>query len=233
MKILFAYNSNTIENPEITYHHTREIFENGTVINFTGNLHTLFEIESQKIAYEYLRFPISEKTPLTPELIKKIHKLLTRGCYDDTRYQNGERPGEYKIHDYITGDGVDEPPSQVAGAVSALCDELVDFTGNPLIAAAYLHLKFEQIHPFADGNGRVGRTIMNYFLMTHNHPPTIIYNEDKSTYYLALAVFDKTGEIDGFVQFLKEQTIKTWSRKKPTPVTLKDFQTLENYNKTQ
>ena len=81
----------------------------------------------------------------------------------------------------------------------------------------------EQIHPFADGNGRVGRTIMNYYLMTHNYPPAIIYNEDKSPYYLALAVFDKAGEIDGFIQFLKEQTIKTWSKKNPKDVSLSEM----------
>lgn len=70
------------------------------------------------------------------------------------------------------------------------------------------------IHPFADGNGRVGRTIMNYYLMTHGYPPTIIYQEDKETYYMALTVFDKTQEITGFRKFIKEQTIKTWKVKK-------------------
>ena len=61
---------------------------------------------------------------------------------------------------------------------------------------------------------------MNYYLMTHGHPPIIIYNEDKESYYLSLAVFDKAGEIDGFVRFLKEQTVKTWTRKKKQPVKL-------------
>ena len=48
-RILFAYNSNVIENPQTTIHDTREIFENGKVINYTGDLRTLFEIENQKI----------------------------------------------------------------------------------------------------------------------------------------------------------------------------------------
>ena len=70
-RILFAYHSNAIENPETTYHDTREIFEHGTVSKFTGSLRTLFEIENQKITYEYLRTSLVEKTPLTPSLIKK------------------------------------------------------------------------------------------------------------------------------------------------------------------
>lgn len=68
-------------------------------------------------------------------------------------------------------------------------------------------------HPFADGNGRVGRTLLNYYLMTHDYPPTILYDEDKETYYMALTVFDKSGQFTGFEQFLKEQTVKTWSKR--------------------
>lgn len=49
-KIVFAYNSGVMENAEITYYNTREIFENGKVINFTGNIRTIFEIDNQKNA---------------------------------------------------------------------------------------------------------------------------------------------------------------------------------------
>lgn len=62
-----------------------------------------------------------------------------------------------------------------------------------------------------DGNGRLGRTLLNYYLMIHDYPPTIIYNEDKDVYYMALEVFDRTGQINGFEKFLQEQTEKTWS----------------------
>ena len=50
-RITFAYNSGTIENPQITYHATREVFENGKVINFCGDTQTIFEIENQKIRF--------------------------------------------------------------------------------------------------------------------------------------------------------------------------------------
>ena len=55
---------------------------------------------------------------------------------------------------------------------------------------------------------------MNYYLMLRDHPPVIIYNEDKQTYYLGLAVFDKTSQLDGFREFLKEETVKTWTMKR-------------------
>lgn len=68
----------------------------------------------------------------------------------------------------------------------------------------------------ADGNGRTGRTILNYFLMLHDIPPAIIFDEDKKLYYEALAVFDETEKIDGFISFMKDEIIKTWYREKRT-----------------
>ena len=61
-RILFAYHSNVIENPEITYHDTREIFENGKVINFTGNMRSLLEIENQKKCFRKTLYLSGGKT---------------------------------------------------------------------------------------------------------------------------------------------------------------------------
>ncbi|MCQ4636972.1 Fic family protein [Anaerovorax odorimutans] len=213
-RILFAYNSNKIENSSATYHDTREIFENGKVINYTGDLRTLYEIQNQKNAFEFLLSHIVKKNLLSSELVLQIHKKLMAGCYDERRYAKGERPGTYKLGDYSIGDDIGSFPEDVEGDIEELLLEVNSIeTDDPerlLKAAAYFHLNFESIHPFADGNGRVGRTLMNYYLMINNLPPTIFYEEDKNTYYMGLAVFDKTTEIEGFVQFLKEETVKTW-----------------------
>ena len=79
-----------------------------------------------------------------------------------------------------------------------------------LKSAAYFHAKLENIHPFSDGNGRVGRLMMNYFLIIHNYPPIIIFEEDKKEYYSALEEYDKNIDLKPFITFLKEQSIKTW-----------------------
>lgn len=81
---------------------------------------------------------------------------------------------------------------------------------NALIAAAYFHAKFENIHPFSDGNGRTGRLLMNYFLLMHNHPPIVIHEEDRKAYYKALESFDEDIEIKEMVSFLTAQVEKTW-----------------------
>ena len=81
-RILFAYNSNHIENPNTTYHDTREIFEHGSVSSYTGDLRTIFEIQNQKDCYEFLKEKIAAKEPLSQELIKHTHQILMHGCYD-------------------------------------------------------------------------------------------------------------------------------------------------------
>lgn len=222
-KIVFAYNSGVIENAEITYHNTREIFENGKVVNFTGNLRTLYEIENQKKCYEFLINKIVDREPVTPELIRAIHKKLTEGTYDESRWAKGERPGEYKKHDYVVADGQGAQPEEVPIEISELCEELRDIPDkgdNILKAAAYLHCKFENIHPFADGNGRVGRTLMNYYLMTNNYPPVVVSNEKKDLYYASLTVYDKTGKIDVFTNYIKGAAEETWTIKRAPEIGL-------------
>lgn len=214
-RILFAYNSGKIENAEISYHDTREIFENGKVLNFTGDPRSIFETQNQKLCYEFLLDKIIKKQPLSINLIKEVHAILTAGTYDERRFiTNEERPGEFKKHDYIVGRSeVGYPPEIVEEALSTLIDEINEYDGNDILkAAAYFHLKFEYAHPFADGNGRVGRTLMNYYLMIKGEPPVIIYEEDKDKYYAALDIYDRKEDIDTMYEFLKDQTVKTWEK---------------------
>ena len=216
-RILFAYHSVKIENEEVTYADTREIFENGKVINFTGDLRTLFEIQNQKICYDFIQQKIPDHEPITSELIKKIHKLLMSKCYDERRYHDlGERPGEYRKHEYTVGiHGVGLPCDNINEEIEYLCDQLLENETmdklNVLRIGCWFHLNFEYIHPFADGNGRTGRTLLNYYLITHDHPPVVIHNEDKKEYYAALEAFDEKEDINRLVEFVKRQIEKTWS----------------------
>lgn len=214
-RILFAFHSGRIENEEITYNDTREIFENGKVSNYTGDPRSLFEQQNQKLCYGILKEKIIQKEPLSIELIKEIHKVLTSGTYDERRYiVNEERPGEFKKHDYVTGiHEVGSAVEDVESDLTELIEEINSYSGKDIAkVAAYLHAKFEFIHPFADGNGRVGRTLINYYLMTHNHPPIIIYNEDKQMYFECLQKYDETEELNPLYEFLKYETEKTWEK---------------------
>jgi Fic family protein len=214
-RILFAFHSGKIENEEITYHDTREIFENGRVVDYTGSPRALFEQQNQKLCYELLKEKIVKKEPLSIELVKEIHKVLTSGTYDERRYiENEERPGEFKKHDYVTGvHEVGSAAGDVEKDLKELIAEVNAYEGKDVLkAAAYFHARFEYIHPFADGNGRVGRTLMNYYLMTHNHPPLIVYNEDKRMYYECLQKYDEAEDLNPLYEFLKYETEKTWEK---------------------
>ena len=212
--ILFAYHSGKIENENITYHDTREIFEHDGVTSYTGDLRTLFEIRNAKDANELLLTAFNEKRPLDEELIKQFQRRLTLNTYDTRRYQLGERPGEYKRHDYVTGkEEIGAAPEDVGEEMNELLTELQSVEAkNALTAAAYFHVKFENIHPFADGNGRAGRLAMNYLLLLLDHPPVIIHEEDRKEYYAALEAWDTDQDLDRMKEFLQEQTVKTWEK---------------------
>ena len=211
-RIYFAYNSGKIENPSITYHDTREVFENGRAISFTGDVRTLFEIQNQKECNELLLDAFASKRELDEALVLEVHRTLTQGTYDERRWARGERPGTYKVHDYVVGaNGVGSSPDAVAGDVQELLGELKAATpSNALMVAAYFHLAFEGIHPFADGNGRVGRALMNHLLVMNDHPPIIVYDEDKLAYYGAMQVWDDEGDLAPMLDFLRAETVKTW-----------------------
>lgn len=133
---------------------------------YSGDLKTLMEIQNQKICFDVLKSYILKKEPISIELLKRVHYLLTRGTYDEFRYTiRKERPGEFKKNDYVTGvNEVGSDPEEVASDVLSLLSEIKDISDeNAFIAGVYFHARFENIHPFADGNGRVGRTLMNYY----------------------------------------------------------------------
>ena len=215
-RVLFAYHSGKIENEAITWHDTREIFENGKVQGFTGSPRALFEQHNQKLCYEFLKEKIAACEPLSLALIREIHRVLTQGTYDERRYlELGERPGEFKKHDYVIGrTEVGSLPEEVEADLTDLLDELSQLPkgANLLTAAAYFHVRFEHIQPFADGNGRVGRTLLNYFLMAHDHPPIVVHEEEKNAYYAALERYDEAEELQPMADFLRGQTERTWEK---------------------
>lgn len=212
--ITFAYHSGKIENDKITYHDTREIFEHDGVTSYTGDLRTLFEIRNAKEAYELFLTAFNEKRAVDETLVKEFQFKLTNNTYDTRRYRLGERPGEYKKHDYVTGrEEVGAAPEDVAEEMSELLREIQDIPDDKVLtAAAYFHAKFENIHPFADGNGRTGRLLMNYILVIHHHPPVVIHEEDRLGYFNALEAWDTALELAPLIEFLKSQTVKTWQK---------------------
>ena len=212
--IALAYHSSKIENDSVTYADTREIFEHDRVIRYTGDLRTLFEIRNAKDAFNELLIAFDRHSPLDKHLLLTFHEQLTKNTYDAARWAVGERPGTFKRNDYVVGrDEVGALPEDVETELDELLTEINGFSGdNILKAASYFHCKFENIHPFSDGNGRVGRLALNYFFLTRHHPPIIIHEEDRREYFQALEQWDREQNISLMIAFLSTQAVKTWSK---------------------
>jgi Fic family protein len=216
-RILFAYNSNKIENDNTTYDDTYEVFTNDRVTGYTGDTRTITEIQNQKRAWLRTLKAFGRREPIDEDFVREMQLILTEGTYDEARMAKGERPGEYKRHHYVVGRSeTGAAPETVAEEMAELLDEMaaVEVEGASLLtAAAYFHAKFENIHPFSDGNGRCGRTVMNYFLLLNDHPPITVHDEDRRRYYAALEAFHNNRDLEPLKDFLKEQTVKTWARR--------------------
>jgi len=218
-KVLFAYNSGKIENSEVTYEDTREVFSDDRVSSFSGKPTTITEISNQRKCYKFLLPQIISAEPLTLELIKEVHDITTMATYDDRCYfELGERPGSFKKTDFVVGiNEIGATPEEVESELKSLLEELHNEKNymepaQILRTASYFHVWFETIHPFADGNGRVGRTLMNYMLMSNNHPPLVVYNDDKKVYYSALDYFREGEDLQPFFEFSQKQLEKTWHK---------------------
>ena len=145
-RVLFAYNSGRIENSEITYNDTREVFSDNRVSNFAGSPTTLAEISNQRKCYEFLLPKIIEAEPITLDLIKEVHAITTTNTYDDRRfYELGERPGSFKKTDFVIGkDEVGAAPDEVESELKSLLDEVYetkefDTPAKLLKLASYFH----------------------------------------------------------------------------------------------
>lgn len=211
--VRYIYNTNKLENINLTYNQTKEVFENETIQNYAGDVRELFSVLNSQNTFKFLYVASQHKIPLSIDLIKKTHKIAMRNSLDKHRYEaKHERCGEFKKHDYVVGKydtGVS--PECVESSLKELL-ELISQNSlkDPLKLATVFHCEFECIHPFSDGNGRVGRWLFNYILMLFNYPLVIIYDEDKQVYYDLLEEYDITQDPKNLYDFFKQQSLKTW-----------------------
>jgi len=138
--------------------------------------------------------------PISTAEIRHVHTLAMTAVWDvapHPRATDRERPGSFREHDIEPFPGGMRPPSWTQ--VPVLVDDWVR-DANALLGAeelalpealASLHARFEQIHPFLDGNGRAGRLVLNLILVRLGYPPAIIYRGDRSRHLAALRRADE------------------------------------------
>ena len=117
---------------------------------------------------------------------------------------------------YEVADGVGDLPRDVPSSIESLLREVRealptrhDVLGS-LSIAAYLHAVLVDIHPFADGNGRVARQMTNMALLSEQLPPTLVPKEDRMAYFGALDAYHYDDEIDPLGLFMAAESLKHW-----------------------
>lgn len=194
----FAYNTNAIEGSTVEYGKAKKLIEKKDLPRGFD------EAETVNVA-KAINFVRTTKEKLSVNLIKKLHFL----CFDGTKPFTGKlRNVEVVIRDK-TGNVIHKgaPFSQVENLLGQLVKWYHGHEKKypPLLLSAIIHNQFEYIHPFQDGNGRVGRLLLNYVLLKHKYPPVNVRFKDRLRYYKALGEFDKTSNIKPTLRFLISQ----------------------------
>ena len=187
-QIELTYNSNHIEGSSLTHEQTRYIFETNTIGVEDGSLNVDDVIETANHFRLVSLIIDNAKSTLTQEFIKKLHLLLKNGTSDSRK--DWFAVGDYKKLPNEVGGMHTTPPEEVSGKMKELLNEYNVKEEKSLEDILDFHAKFEKIHPFQDGNGRVGRLIMFKECLKYNIIPFIIEDDLKMFYYRGLAEWE-------------------------------------------
>lgn len=188
MQVDFTYNSNHIEGSRLSHEQTRYIFETHSISGSVA-VNDVFEASNHFRCMDFILDTINE--PLTEEYIKKIHYILKSGLMTDN---NSEAViGDYKKYANIVGETKTAKPEEVHKCMAGLLKKYQSIQNIDLYDIAEFHMEFEKIHPFYDGNGRVGRLIILKMCLENNIVPFFINEENKIFYYTGLKEWQLRG----------------------------------------
>lgn len=172
-----VYNSNAIENSTLTLGETEKILID-LEIGRNTSIREVFEAKNLAKVTEYLNS--KEHLPdLNIEMILFFHKILLSNIRDDWAGRIRAKNEFVRVGIYVAPN-----PEEVEGLLTKLLlDYKSDFNTHSIEKIAKFHLDFERIHPFCDGNGRIGRALINFQLLLLGLPPLIIRDADKRSYY--------------------------------------------------
>ena len=191
-QIDLTYNSNHIEGSRLTHDQTRYIFETNT-IGLEGESIRVDDIMETVNHFRCIDLIIERaEVKLTETLIKELHLILKAGTSDSRK--EWFAVGEYKRLPNEVGGRETTAPENVHREIKALLKEYNSKKTKRFEDIVDLHQRFESIHPFQDGNGRVGRLIMFKECLANGHVPFIITEELKLFYYRGLREWDNVRE---------------------------------------
>jgi Fic family protein len=183
-----VYNSNAIENSTLTISETEKILLN-LEVSRNVSVREVFEAKNLAQVFEYIKKKISTEN-MSKDLILFLHKILISNIDESIS-------GRFrKEHEYVrVGSHIAPAPEHVSAMIdAALLEYSSRHTEYFLQRIANFHLEFEHIHPFCDGNGRIGRVLINYQLLQLGFPPVIIRDKEKTVYYRSFGEYGESGK---------------------------------------
>lgn len=184
VQVELTYNSNHIEGSRLTHDQTRYIYETNTIGMENGVLNVDDIVETAN-HFQCIDLVIDNaEQPLTEDFIKLLHRTLKTGTSDSRK--DWFAVGEYKKLPNEVGGRSTTPPEQVAEKMRELLQQYAQTDKKTLKDLVEFHDQFECIHPFQDGNGRVGRLILFKECLRYDIVPFIIDEELKLFYYRGL-----------------------------------------------
>ena len=188
LQVDFTYNSNHIAGSRLTHEQTRWIFETCTIGSVAEDI-PVDDIVETANHFRCVDMVIeSAGAALTERFVKTLHAILKSGTVDGRRAWFSV--GDYKKLDNVVGEMETCPASQVSGEMQKL---FAWYAGTKKMLEDILefHVRFEGIHPFQDGNGRIGRLIMLKECLKYNHTPFVIAENLRQYYYKGLTEWRK------------------------------------------
>ncbi|MBS9766303.1 MAG: Fic family protein [Flavobacteriaceae bacterium] len=193
-QIKLAYNTNRIEGSKLSEEQTRYIYETNTLFTpkgeETANIDDIIETVNHFYCFDYM-LTIAEE-PLSEQHIKEFHKILKTNTSDARK--EWFNVGEYKQKPNEVGGIETSQPNEVEKDIKKLLDSYNQKRTIEILDIIDFHYQFEKIHPFQDGNGRVGRLILFKECLKNNIIPFIIEDEFKFFYYRGLSEYSKIKE---------------------------------------
>jgi Fic family protein len=199
---VFTYNTNAIEGSKLNKAEVKGLLEDDKWPDKSKeDIAEAFGVD------EAIQFIRTTKETFSLELIRTIHRIVFKNSkrYAGKFRKKGEEVVVLDTHKQVVHEGA--PQSRVLHLLKELIDwyQLNKNKHHGLLVAAVVHNQFENIHPFVDGNGRVGRLLLNYILLKHNLPPLSVDFANRFEYYQTLQAYDKNHDLKPTLDlFMKE-----------------------------
>ena len=188
IQVELTYNSNHIEGSRLSLDQTRLIFETATV-GFEGESLRVDDIVETQNHFRAIDYVIDHaQDPVSEAMIKELHRIMKSSTTDASK--DWFSVGDYKRLPNEVGGRETAPPEEVAKEMKSLLKAYDPLAHHALESIIGFHVRFERIHPFQDGNGRVGRLVMFKECLANDVVPFIIADDMKAFYYRGLAEWD-------------------------------------------